>query len=247
MFTRTITVFFVAVLSISWGQAWVVQMRHKEYEPLYPAILEFKHENMEPHDDMRRLPPSYENLVYRLYDYLIYPSEKYIKVLSNTTFIFKQPPGYESDDMYMFWNSVPVKDFLKKPRTREWFVTSIIEIVLNRLMESCDELEKTISPLITNHESTPMDNASGLNTEENQFDMKVILLEVTSAKLVLRDLQNRMNFYKNNIDVATHLEKKIGGLSLQGLLRYTVIAMTSVRGSWIDWKVLSHYSYVAKP
>ncbi|CAD6243691.1 GSCOCT00013106001.2-RA-CDS [Cotesia congregata] len=247
MFARTITVLFVAVLSISWGQAWVVQMRHKEYEPLYPAILDFKHEYMGPQDDMGRLPRSYENLVYRLYDYLICPREKYIKVLSKTSFIFEQPPGYESDDMYIFWNSVPVKDFLKKPKTREWFVTSIIEVALNQLRESCDELEKTISPLITNHESTPMDNASGLNTEENQFDMKVILLEVTSAKLVLQDLQNRMNFYTYNIDVATHLEKKLGGLSLQGLLRYTVSAMTSVRGSWIDWKVLSHYSSVAKP
>ncbi|CAH1635865.1 unnamed protein product [Spodoptera littoralis] len=149
--------------------------------------------------------------------------------------------------MYIFWNSVPVKDFLKKPKTREWFVTSIIEVALNQLRESCDELENTISPLIINYGSTPMDNASGLNTEENQFDMKLILLEVASAKLVLQDLQNRMNFYTYNIDVATHLKKKIGGLSLQGLLRYTVSAMTSVRGTWIDWKVLSHYSNVAKP
>lgn len=122
---------------------------------------------MGPQDDMGRLPPSYENLVYRLYDYLICPSEKYIKVLSKTNFIFENPPGYESDDMHIFWNSVPVKDFLKKPKTREWFVMRIIQVVLYQLKEACEELEKTI---------------------RRGRDMKVILLEVKSAKLVLQDL-----------------------------------------------------------
>lgn len=229
------------------GQAWVVQMHHKDYKPLHPDILDLKHEYMGPQDDMGLLSPSYENLVYRLYDYLICPSEKYIKVLSKTNFIFENPPGFETDDMHIFWNSVPVKDFLKKPKTREWFVMRIIQVVLYQLKESCEELEKTISPLIINYGSAPMDNANGINTEENQFDIKVILLEVKSAKLVLQDLQNRMDFYRTNIDVATRLGKKIGGLSVQGLLRYTVSVMKSVRGTWIDWKILSHYSDVAKP
>ncbi|KAG8035034.1 hypothetical protein G9C98_001524 [Cotesia typhae] len=247
MFTRKIIAFLVALLSISWGQASVVQMHHKDYKLLHPEILDVKHEYMGPQDDTGLLPPSYENLVYRLYDYLLCPSEKYIKVLSKTNFIFENPPGYESDDMHMFWMSVPVKDFLKNPKTREWFVMRIIQVSLNLLKESCDELEKTISPLINIYESMPMDNASGLNTEENQFDLKVILLEVKSAKFVLQNLQNRMDFSRNNIEVATRLEKKIGGLSVQELLRYTVSAMTSVRGTWIDWKILSHYSNVAKP
>nr|QZB49187.1 BV-like protein [Cotesia vestalis bracovirus] len=226
MFSKTIIAFFVAVLSISWGQAWVVQMHHKDYKPLHPDILDLKHEYMGPQDDMGLLSPSYENL---------------------TNFIFENPPGFETDDMHIFWNSVPVKDFLKKPKTREWFVMRIIQVVLYQLKESCEELEKTISPLIINYGSAPMDNANGINTEENQFDIKVILLEVKSAKLVLQDLQNRMDFYRTNIDVATRLGKKIGGLSVQGLLRYTVSVMKSVRGTWIDWKILSHYSDVAKP
>ncbi len=218
-------------------------MHHENYEPLYPAILDFNHEYMGPRDDMGSLPASYENLVNKLYNYLVSPKDKYLKVLSRTSFTFERTPGYdESDSMYKFLKRTSVKDILKLPDMRSRFVFTVIQVALNRLVESCNDLEMTIDPLIINDESTPLENVIGLNTEESQLNMKVIMLEVKTEKLVLQDLQNRVNFYMKQVLYASHFPKKIGGLSLQGLLRYTASAMTSVRGSWIEWKTLSHYS-----
>ncbi len=218
-------------------------MHHENYESLYPAILDFNHEYMGPQDDMGSLPASYENLVYKLYNYLISPKDKYLKVISRTSFTFEQTPGYDkSDNMYKFWKGTSVKDILNLPDLRSRFVFTVIQVALNRLVESCDDLEKTINPLIINDESKPLENSIGLNTEESQLDMNVVLLEVKTEQLVLQDLQNRVNFYMKQVLYATDFPKKIGGLSLQGLLRYTASAMTSVRSSWIEWKTLSHYS-----
>ena len=153
----------------------------------------------------------------------------------------------ESDEVAESWKNISLESILKTPDMGGLFVVNLMQAALNRLVESCEELTETIDPLIINENSTALENASELNSEDRQLHMQIILMKVESTKLMLQHLQNLLNFYVEHVLFATKFEKKIEGLSLQELLRCTVSASKSVRGFWFDWKMMSNYSNEAQP
>lgn len=202
-------------------------MSYKNHKNSPPELLDDKNDDVRLEDDIDILPASYNNLLLSLYDFASRPSES--STASFTSGQFSQDE--ESDKP----NTIYVKSVLKIPQARTKVAVHIIRITLQQITRFCDELETTILRFIAN----------GLANSENQFNIEVIMLGVDAAKSALDDLQRSLTIYAANVSEATHLGRKINGLGLEDLLNYTVSVMTSVRGAWIDWNLVSSRSHHA--